>query len=105
MCKCGVEDKDEICDDECILNQKDRLSFHCPEDPMDPFLRVKKRNGDIEVSYTIFILLHVTYVHVLISAQCGSYRVFSSVPILTQLIQLKGEHQIVGNIVLNKQII
>jgi hypothetical protein len=40
MCRCKTDELSEICDEECIENQKDRLTLHCPEPPLEPFIRI-----------------------------------------------------------------
>lgn len=47
MCKCKTDELSQICDEECIAEQEDRLELHCPEPPLEPFIRItgRKSNG------------------------------------------------------------
>lgn len=50
LCKCKVDDLEELCDLECRLAQRYSLSFVCPASPIEPFVEVRDLQGDTLVS-------------------------------------------------------
>ena len=53
LCKCEVDDLEEICDLQCRLAQRYSLSFICPPSPLEPFIEVRDGNGQPKVSQTL----------------------------------------------------
>ena len=49
LCKCKVDDLEEVCDVECRLAQRYSLSFICPSNNIEPFVEVRNLQGDVQV--------------------------------------------------------
>ena len=49
LCKCRTDNLNEICDEECRTAQYNRLQLYCPEEPLEPFLRVTEASGATRV--------------------------------------------------------
>ena len=54
LCKCKTDDLEEVCDQVCRLKQRMRVSIHCPEQPLEGFVRVE--NEDRTPKVTVFTL-------------------------------------------------
>ena len=57
LCKCKVDDLEKVCDLECRVQQRNRVTWHCPSLPLSPYIRISNRDGSVNVSPTpIFFL-------------------------------------------------
>lgn len=56
LCKCRVDDLEEICDVECRLAQRYSISFICPASPNEPFLEVRNVRGEVQVSTSSMLM-------------------------------------------------
>ena len=49
FCICKSDDLEDLCDLECRTAQRQRITFHCPENQEDSFLRIKSNDGSVLV--------------------------------------------------------
>ena len=61
-CKCKTDELDEVCDEECRAENSDRLELHCPEPPLEPFIRITDRadSSGVKRVKVSFILIDIS---------------------------------------------
>lgn len=71
MCLCKTDDLEELCNLECRIAQRYRVSFKCSEPPLEPHLVLRDANNTIVVRTSVMsannthILKYIKYISIL----------------------------------------
>ena len=69
FCLCKVQDLEQVCDEPCRIQSKRFITFHCPEEPMTPFIQIKKELTDGSLSTVVCIYI-LSYYEPLTTTTC-----------------------------------